>query len=169
MTRLAINRIASYGSTRAAGPMCRASLQGAAFRPLATRMQSTQSAADVAGSGKPRSLTSAERAAHLFGPGGAASRGWHVPNAQHDHADRRDAMSKTYLFPDFGACLAWMVRVGVEADKRNHHPEVGVLCFHRPICTCYVYHSYTRSLMDDTQCNAVVQCLQSARSHAHHS
>jgi len=32
-------------------------------------------------------------------------------------------LHREYRFADFAAALAFMVRVGVEADKRNHHPE----------------------------------------------
>ncbi|WP_375197573.1 4a-hydroxytetrahydrobiopterin dehydratase [Sphingobium sp.] len=33
------------------------------------------------------------------------------------------AISRTFLFPDFGCALAFMIRVGVQAEKLDHHPE----------------------------------------------
>ncbi len=33
------------------------------------------------------------------------------------------AISRTFLFPDFGGALAFMIRVGVQAEKLDHHPE----------------------------------------------
>ncbi|MEB8387569.1 4a-hydroxytetrahydrobiopterin dehydratase [Rhodobacteraceae bacterium KMM 6894] len=35
----------------------------------------------------------------------------------------RDAIRKTYKFADFAEALGWMVRVGIWAEKWNHHPE----------------------------------------------
>lgn len=32
-------------------------------------------------------------------------------------------LSKTYQFDSFAAALGWMVSVGVNADKMDHHPE----------------------------------------------
>ncbi len=32
-------------------------------------------------------------------------------------------LHKTYTFKDFGAALGWMVRVGLEAEKLDHHPD----------------------------------------------
>jgi 4a-hydroxytetrahydrobiopterin dehydratase len=34
------------------------------------------------------------------------------------------AIAKTYLFPDFASALAFAVRVGCLAERRDHHPEV---------------------------------------------
>jgi 4a-hydroxytetrahydrobiopterin dehydratase len=34
-----------------------------------------------------------------------------------------DALVKTFAFADFRTALAWMVRVGFEAEALNHHPE----------------------------------------------
>ena len=38
------------------------------------------------------------------------------------HAD--DALAKTFTFDGFRAALAFIVRVGFEAEQRNHHPEI---------------------------------------------
>jgi 4a-hydroxytetrahydrobiopterin dehydratase len=38
------------------------------------------------------------------------------------HVD--DALEKTFVFPDFSAALAFVVRVGIEAEKLNHHPHL---------------------------------------------
>ncbi len=35
----------------------------------------------------------------------------------------RDAITKTFKFSDFTEALGWMVRVGIWAEKWNHHPE----------------------------------------------
>ena len=32
-------------------------------------------------------------------------------------------LHKTFQFSDFGAALGWMVRVGLEAEKLDHHPD----------------------------------------------
>jgi 4a-hydroxytetrahydrobiopterin dehydratase len=34
-----------------------------------------------------------------------------------------DALVKTFTFADFRTALAWMVRVGFEAEALQHHPE----------------------------------------------
>ena len=38
------------------------------------------------------------------------------------HAD--DALAKTFTFDDFRAALAFIVRVGFEAEERDHHPNL---------------------------------------------
>ena len=38
-------------------------------------------------------------------------------------AFRRDALTKTFTFDDFRSAMAFMVRVGFEAEAMNHHPE----------------------------------------------
>jgi 4a-hydroxytetrahydrobiopterin dehydratase len=35
-----------------------------------------------------------------------------------------DALAKSYKFPDFSAALAFVVRLGLIAEKRDHHPDV---------------------------------------------
>ena len=35
----------------------------------------------------------------------------------------RDAISKRFVFADFNAAFAWMTRVAMMAEKRDHHPE----------------------------------------------
>ncbi|NLF67222.1 MAG: 4a-hydroxytetrahydrobiopterin dehydratase [Chloroflexi bacterium] len=32
-------------------------------------------------------------------------------------------LHKSFKFKDFGAALGWMVRVGLEAEKLDHHPD----------------------------------------------
>ncbi len=34
-----------------------------------------------------------------------------------------DKLHKQFKFANFGQALGWMVMVGVEADKMDHHPE----------------------------------------------
>ena len=35
----------------------------------------------------------------------------------------RDAIRKTFRFPDFADAFGWMTRVAIWAEKWNHHPE----------------------------------------------
>jgi 4a-hydroxytetrahydrobiopterin dehydratase len=35
----------------------------------------------------------------------------------------RDAIVKTFQFPDFNAAFGFMTRVALKADKLDHHPE----------------------------------------------
>ena len=35
----------------------------------------------------------------------------------------RDALTKTFRFPDFNAAFGWMTRVALTAEKLDHHPE----------------------------------------------
>ena len=38
-------------------------------------------------------------------------------------SEGRDAIQRTYLFPDFNAAFGFMTRVALKADKIDHHPE----------------------------------------------
>lgn len=40
--------------------------------------------------------------------------GWTIENGK---------LSKTFKFKSFAAALGWMVTVGIQADKMDHHPE----------------------------------------------
>jgi len=35
-----------------------------------------------------------------------------------------DAIARSFTFADFSAALAFVVRVGLAAEKRDHHPDV---------------------------------------------
>jgi 4a-hydroxytetrahydrobiopterin dehydratase len=35
----------------------------------------------------------------------------------------RDALLKTFTFPDFRRAIQWMIQVGVAAERLDHHPE----------------------------------------------
>jgi 4a-hydroxytetrahydrobiopterin dehydratase len=35
-----------------------------------------------------------------------------------------EAIARKFKFPDFGAALGFVVRVGCVAEKRDHHPDV---------------------------------------------
>jgi 4a-hydroxytetrahydrobiopterin dehydratase len=37
--------------------------------------------------------------------------------------EEQNALTKTFVFADFAAALAWMVKVGFAIEKMNHHPE----------------------------------------------
>lgn len=37
--------------------------------------------------------------------------------------DGRDAIAKTFTFPDFNTAFGWMTRVALAAEKLDHHPE----------------------------------------------
>ena len=39
-------------------------------------------------------------------------------------AHEDDALTKSFTFDDFRAALAFIVRVGFEAEERNHHPNL---------------------------------------------
>jgi 4a-hydroxytetrahydrobiopterin dehydratase len=42
----------------------------------------------------------------------------------HTEGDQPGALVRTYRFPDFAAALAFVVRIGCAAEKRDHHPDV---------------------------------------------
>jgi 4a-hydroxytetrahydrobiopterin dehydratase len=48
--------------------------------------------------------------------GRLAQTGWEM-------AEGRDAIRKTYRFPDFVQAFGWMTRAALAAEKRNHHPD----------------------------------------------
>ena len=37
--------------------------------------------------------------------------------------ENHGALHKVFVFTDFAAAMAWMVRAGYEIEKLNHHPE----------------------------------------------
>ncbi|HEY1958122.1 MAG TPA: 4a-hydroxytetrahydrobiopterin dehydratase [Polyangiaceae bacterium] len=39
-------------------------------------------------------------------------------------AGAQDAIARTFKFGDFSAALGFVVRVGLVAEKRDHHPDV---------------------------------------------
>lgn len=61
---------------------------------------------------RPQKLGEAEIAGWL-----AAHEGW---------AREGQGLSRTYRFADFGAALAFAVRVGLLAEKRDHHPDLAL-------------------------------------------
>ena len=40
-----------------------------------------------------------------------------------DHDDARDAITRSFLFANFGEAFAFMTRVALMAEKADHHPE----------------------------------------------
>jgi 4a-hydroxytetrahydrobiopterin dehydratase len=45
--------------------------------------------------------------------------------AQHDGWTREgQAIARTYKFPDFASALAFVVRLGCLAEKKDHHPDI---------------------------------------------
>ncbi|MDY0011676.1 MAG: 4a-hydroxytetrahydrobiopterin dehydratase [Rhodocyclaceae bacterium] len=38
-------------------------------------------------------------------------------------SEHREALRKTFHFPDFNAAFGFMTRVALQAEKMNHHPE----------------------------------------------
>jgi 4a-hydroxytetrahydrobiopterin dehydratase len=38
-----------------------------------------------------------------------------------------EALAKTFAFDDYAAGMAFAVRVGFAAEKRDHHPDLGVM------------------------------------------
>jgi len=39
-------------------------------------------------------------------------------------ASSGEALEKTFVFADFSAALGFIVRVGIEAERLNHHPHL---------------------------------------------
>jgi len=35
-----------------------------------------------------------------------------------------ESLSRAYTFPDYSTALAFVVRVGMSAEKRDHHPDI---------------------------------------------
>lgn len=58
-------------------------------------------------------LTGEARAAALAR---LATAGWAL-------VEGREAVAKTYRFPDFNAAFGWMTRAALIAEKMDHHPE----------------------------------------------
>jgi 4a-hydroxytetrahydrobiopterin dehydratase len=44
-----------------------------------------------------------------------------LPEWRHDA--QRGAISRDFVFADFGQAFAFMTRIALAAEKRNHHPE----------------------------------------------
>ena len=36
---------------------------------------------------------------------------------------KREAIEKTYRFPNFSAAFAWMTKIAIRAEHLDHHPE----------------------------------------------
>ena len=65
----------------------------------------------------------------------AALPGWSIKDGK---------LHKTYKFTSFATALGWMVTVGIEADKMDHHPE-----------WCNVYNRVTVNLVTHDLGNAI--------------
>jgi 4a-hydroxytetrahydrobiopterin dehydratase len=63
---------------------------------------------------RPSKLDDAATAAWL-----AAHPGW-----EKVRAGEQDALARTFRFPDFSGALGFVVRVGLAAERRDHHPDV---------------------------------------------
>lgn len=61
-----------------------------------------------------RSKLSGEERTSMMAP--LKSAGW-------TDVDGRDAIYKEFLFKDFNEAFGFMTRVGLKADKMDHHPE----------------------------------------------
>jgi 4a-hydroxytetrahydrobiopterin dehydratase len=48
---------------------------------------------------------------------------WLATHAGWEHVGT-NALTKSFKLPDFGTALALAVRIGVEAEKRDHHPDI---------------------------------------------
>ena len=46
------------------------------------------------------------------------------PGWEKTAAGGQDAIARAFRFPDFSAALGFVVRVGLAAEKRDHHPDV---------------------------------------------
>ncbi len=57
----------------------------------------------------------------------AENAGWSNEDVPRDDGDgKREALVRTFTFPDFSAALAFAVRVGMAAEKRDHHPDLTI-------------------------------------------
>ncbi len=57
----------------------------------------------------------------------AENPGWSKEDvARHDGDGAREALARMFTFPDFAAALAFGVRVGMAAEKRDHHPDLAI-------------------------------------------
>jgi 4a-hydroxytetrahydrobiopterin dehydratase len=45
----------------------------------------------------------------------SAHPGWELANG---------ALSRAYTLPDYGACVGFVVRVALSAERRDHHPDI---------------------------------------------
>jgi 4a-hydroxytetrahydrobiopterin dehydratase len=63
--------------------------------------------------GRPEKLTGATREQGLLD---LRATGW-------DWDEGRDALCRTFEFPDFNTAFGWMTRVAMLAEKLDHHPE----------------------------------------------
>ena len=39
------------------------------------------------------------------------------------HDEKRDAITREFVFADFAQAFAFMTQIAIQAEKRNHHPE----------------------------------------------
>ena len=39
------------------------------------------------------------------------------------HDNKRDAITREFVFADFAQAFAFMTQIAIQAEKRNHHPE----------------------------------------------
>jgi len=46
------------------------------------------------------------------------------PGWEKTRAGEQDALARTFKFADFSAALGFVVRVGLAAERRDHHPDV---------------------------------------------
>lgn len=57
----------------------------------------------------------------------AAHEGWSRSSGDGSSADGSsgdEALVKAFTFPDFASALAFTVRLGMAAEKRDHHPDI---------------------------------------------
>jgi 4a-hydroxytetrahydrobiopterin dehydratase len=47
--------------------------------------------------------------------------------AKHPGWESRDgALAKTFTFSDYSACVGFAVRIALAAERRDHHPDIGL-------------------------------------------
>ena len=68
---------------------------------------------------RPPVLSSADVDAWL-----SAHPGWAREGEASRLGSEREAIARTFSFPDFSTALAFVVRVGLFAEKTDHHPEI---------------------------------------------
>jgi len=79
-------------------------------RPGDLRFPACPGPVTIAGMSRPTKLDSGTLEAFL-----AAHEGW---------ARSGEALTRAYAFADFSAALGFVVRVGLAAEKKDHHPDI---------------------------------------------
>ena len=94
----------------------------------------------------PTRLTADERAAHVAALL-ASSRPWTIGDGH-----GRDVLRKEFVFASHAEAIAFLVRLAMEADVRNHHPEYEG-CYNRLTVTWTTHACGGISMLDVDMAN----------------